>query len=458
MIPDRRKGKQILLLCGDFVTMYLALYIALSVRNFTFVNAHTWNEHFLPFTIIYILWIIIFFVNGIYDLSKSRNSLKFIRTFFEALAMSLLVAMGIFYFIPGHVIEPRLILLLTLGFFTLLFLGWRSIIHSVIASRALRRRVLFIGAQSEAYELVDAISSSPSLGYEVVAILDLEKEPPTVDDGIQWLSSVEELKPFLKKENISTIVVSRKPLYSDVISRELFETIFWHMEITDLVSFYESILSRIPVTALNEAWFLENLQESQKKHYDLIKHVTDLIIGGVITIFALAISPFVALAIWVEDKGPILYSQKRLGKHGKEFQIYKFRTMTIEAEKEGAQMSKAQDPRVTKVGRVLRKTRIDELPQLWNILRGDMTLIGPRPERPEFVQHFKDVIPFYTVRHLIKPGLTGWAQISHPYYATVGENMLKLQYDLYYIKNRSFLLDVRIVLKTINIVLRWVGI
>ncbi len=394
-----------------------------------------------------------------YDLSKTHNSLKFIKTFTEGLVFCFLIAMGFFYFLNWNGIEPRAHLILTIVIFGCLFLLWRAFAHSIITSRALRRKVLFIGADSEAYELIDAIDARPQFGYKVTAILDLEKQPPLVaPHNIAWLSSLDELKPFLKRENIATIVVSTKPIYSEIVARELFETIFWYIEITDIVSFYENILGRIPVTALNETWFLENLQESQKKHYDTIKHIVDVIIALALFVVLLILLPFLAIAVRLEDKGPLLYRQKRLGKNGEEFIMYKFRTMTIEAEKDGAQFAITNDPRVTRVGRIMRKTRIDELPQLWNILKGDMALIGPRPERPEFVKHFAEVIPFYTVRHLVKPGLTGWAQINNPYYATVGENMLKLQYDLFYIKNRSLLLDIRILLKTVNIVLRWMGI
>ncbi len=456
---QRSAIKQWFLLGGDAAIMYVSLYLALFLRHFDLPDVSTYIVHAKPFSFIFFLWIIILFINGMYDLTKTQNSLKFIRTFFEGLIFCLLIAMGFFYFIPFYIIEPRTILILTVTLFGVTFLLWRTLVHTLITSRALRRRVLFIGARSEAYELINAISKSPSFGYEVTAILDLDKAPPmSGSDGLHWLSSLEELKPYLKRENISTIVVSPKPMYAEVVARELFETIFWYIEITDLVSFYESILARIPVTALNEMWFLENLQESQKKHYDTIKNLIDFVLAGVLGIVYAIIFPFVVVAVFLDDRGPVFYTQKRLGRHGREFQMYKFRTMTVEAERDGAQFAQSEDPRVTRVGRVLRKSRIDELPQVWNIFKGDMALIGPRPERPEFVEHFSEVIPFYTVRHLVKPGLTGWAQINNPYYATVGENMLKLQYDLFYIKNRSILLDARILLKTVNTVLRWMGI
>lgn len=459
MERTRTLRKQLLLLIGDIFIMYVSLYGALFLRHFTPPSKEILMTHVKPFSIIFFLWLLVLFINGLYELTKTRNSLKFIKTFFEALVFCALIAMGFFYFFPFYGIEPRTILLLSVTLFGILFLAWRGLVQFIITTKTLRRRVLFIGAQGEAYELIDAINTSPQFGYEVTSILDLDGNPPSdPNEKIDWLTNLSDLKPYLKRENISTIVVSPNPQHADAIARELFETIFWYIEITDLVTFYEGILGRIPVTALSETWFLENLQESQKKHYDTIKALMDYIIASSVGLICLAIYPFIAIAVYFEDKGPVFYSQRRLGKNGKEFTMYKFRTMGDDAEREGIKFAEAGDPRITRVGRVLRKTRLDELPQVWNILKGDMTFIGPRPERPEFVEHFSEVIPFYTVRHLVKPGITGWAQISYPYYATIGENMKKLQYDLFYIKNRSLFLDARIMLKTINTIMRWMGI
>ncbi len=459
MDRNRNLRKQLVMLFGDFLLMYVSLFVALSLRHFRFPDVATLRIHIPPFTIIFIIWVLVLFINGLYDISKARNSTFFFKTFFQSLVVSLLLAMGFFYAIPSLPIEPRTSLVLTIIVYAVLLVIWRIFIHSIITSRALRKRVLFIGARGEAFELIDAINSNPQFGYQVVAILDPNSTAPTEhNDGIQWLTNLHDLKEFVQSKKIATVVVSPNPVYRDAIARELFDTIFWAIEITDLVSFYETILGRIPVTALSEAWFMENLQESQKKHYDLVKTMFDYVIAAGLSVIAIVIIPCAMLAMYLEDKGKFLYTQKRVGKNGKEFMMYKFRTMHPDAEKNGAQFAEVGDPRITRVGKFMRKTRIDELPQIINIIRGDMTFVGPRPERPEFVKYFAEVIPFYSVRTLVKPGLTGWAQINYPYYATVGENMKKLQYDLYYIKNRSPFLDTRILLKTINTVMRWMGV
>ncbi len=459
MDRHRNLKKQIAMLIGDFIVMGISLFVALSLRHFEIPDKGTIFVHIKPFTVIFILWTLILFINGLYDITKTRNSAFFFKTFFQSVLVCAFVAIGFFYVVPFLPIEPRTNLLLTIVIFCVLFIGWRILIHSFITSRALRKRVLFIGAHGEAFELIDAINSNPQFGYEVVAILEPEgTAPPDESDNIRWLTSLTQLKPFVKERHIDTVVVSPNPNYRDAVGRELFDTIFWAIEITDLVGFYETMLGRIPVTALTETWFLENLQESQKRHYDTVKLFVDGVIAAVLSIATIIVLPFIALAMYMEDKGPLFYTQHRLGKNGMPFTMFKFRTMRIDAEKDGAKFTENNDPRITRVGKILRKTRLDELPQVWNILKGQMTFVGPRPERPEFVKYFADVIPFYTVRNLVKPGITGWAQINYPYYATVGENMRKLQYDLYYIKNRSLFLDVRIILKTINIIMRWMGV
>jgi len=210
--------------------------------------------------------------------------------------------------------------------------------------------------------------------------------------------------------------------------------------------------------AINQEWFLEKLTEGTKRPYEFVKRLFDIIFSVIFGVISLVIFPIIALAIKINSRGPLLYRQKRVGQYGKEFEIIKFRTMNEDAEKEsGAVWAKEDDPRVTVLGKFLRKTRIDELPQLWNILKGEMSLIGPRAERPEFDEKLKKKIPFYEERYLIRPGLSGWAQIQYRYGASVKDAHEKLQYDLFYIKNRSLALDLSIALKTTNIVFRQAG-
>jgi lipopolysaccharide/colanic/teichoic acid biosynthesis glycosyltransferase len=244
--------------------------------------------------------------------------------------------------------------------------------------------------------------------------------------------------------------------------KELYNSLFQQVSIISLSDFYESVMHRIPPFTFSEGWFVVNLHEQQKKIYDRFRILSDYILAVVIGIFFVITFPFIALAIKLNSKGKIFFTQNRVGRQGLVFKVYKYRSMVSlsadgSAETNGPQFAGTKDTRITSIGKILRLTRLDEVPQFFNILKGEMSIIGPRPERPEFVQQLTEKMPYYALRHLIKPGLTGWAQIQNSYYGNIEENLQKLEYDLYYIKNRSLTLDLSIILRTINTVLRLAG-
>lgn len=209
---------------------------------------------------------------------------------------------------------------------------------------------------------------------------------------------------------------------------------------------------KIPLSSISENWFLENFREKEGNLYDKVKRIIDIVLASLILLLAFPFWLFIALSIKLEDRGPIFYFQERVGKNKKTFLLIKFRSMKVEAEKEtGPIWTEKEDFRVSKVGKVLRITHLDELPQMINVLKGDISLVGPRPERPEFVARLEKEIPYYHIRHFIKPGFTGWAQIKFRYARSVMDSLEKFQYDLYYLKNRSFLLDLLILLKTFQL-------
>jgi exopolysaccharide biosynthesis polyprenyl glycosylphosphotransferase len=220
----------------------------------------------------------------------------------------------------------------------------------------------------------------------------------------------------------------------------------------DWAKAYEIICNKIPVSFVGQAWFLKNLKEGEKGLYDKTKNKIDIILAGLLLIVFSPLWLVIALLIKLEDGGPIFYSQERVGKDRKLFFLLKFRSMKIDAEsKTGPVWAKNEDPRATKIGRWLRRMHLDELPQMINVLKGDICLVGPRPERPEFVEELDKEIPYYHIRHLIKPGFTGWAQLKFRYGRSVMDSKEKFQYDLYYMKNRSFLLDIGILLRTFQL-------
>jgi exopolysaccharide biosynthesis polyprenyl glycosylphosphotransferase len=262
------------------------------------------------------------------------------------------------------------------------------------------------------------------------------------------------IRELLLEENISTVVAAFDPRSNVKLLQQLFNSLSLKVQFFELPSFYESVTGKIPINNISHVWFLENLARADKSFFEFFKRASDILCSLVLGMIVLPFIPFIILAIKLDSKGPALFFQTRAGLLGRPFRAIKFRTMRTEAESDGvARWAQKNDPRITRVGWILRKTRIDELPQLWNVLRGEMALIGPRPERPEFVKTLEKDIPFYNERHLVKPGITGWAQVRFRYGASVADSYKKLEYDFFYIKNRSIALDLAIMLKTISIVL-----
>jgi lipopolysaccharide/colanic/teichoic acid biosynthesis glycosyltransferase len=266
----------------------------------------------------------------------------------------------------------------------------------------------------------------------------------------------------LEKHAIDLVVISPEIRTNSVYEHDLYNLLFTGVEIIDLAAFYEVITGRVPPFIFSEGWFLEHLHLADNPIYDRLRTIMDYGAAVIVGLIGIFLFPFIALAIKLNSPGPIFFHQKRVGKSGVEFTLYKFRSMYAlapdgSAEVNGAQFATKNDTRITAVGRFLRKTRMDELPQIWNILKRDLTLVGPRPERPEITRELEHRIHYYPLRHVVRPGITGWAQIHQNYTDNFESTEEKLQYDFYYIKNKSLLLDIIILLRTVNVVLRFRG-
>ena len=437
-----KRIKRITLLIGDLIILYLSLWLTLLIRyeaDFTFTR---WQQHFWPFSIIYFIWLIVFFIAGLYELSIARNNITFYNTLARGLAINVGLAISFFYFIPYFGITPKTNLFLNLIIFALLFSGWRNLYNYLIKSSTLLNNVLIIGKNKEIDQLDKIIKNNPQLGYRILKIVSPQEIKTPFD-----------LLEMATQKNIKIIVTAINPYQDTKLVQSLYQCLPLKISFSDLPSFYEKILGKVPISSIGEIWFLENLTESQKNFYEAIKRMLDMFGSFIFGIVSLIFYPFITLAIKIDSKGPVFYTQRRIGQDGQIFKVLKFRSMTEDAEKNGAQWADQQDHRITRIGKFLRKTRLDELPQMWNIFTGQMSFIGPRPERIEFVQQLEKEIPYYQIRHIVKPGLTGWAQVNFRYGASVQDSIEKLQYELYYIKHRSFVLDLSILLRTIKIVL-----
>lgn len=436
-----------ILLISDLTMLTAALALTLVLRYSGYELEYYSKIHAGPFVIVFIFWILAFYITNLYERRSLRNNLEFYSNLFRAGIFAVFLSIALFYLAPLD-ITPRTNLALFLGIFTLLILASRWIFNHIFSS-TFRKPVLLVGANPQSTELAEFIQAHPQLGYRLIRNFEI---------GASEQNTITQISQVIEKENIDTIVISPEAYKMPELIRLFYKSLDHRVTFRNLASFYEQATGRVPLGAIDQIWFLENLTESSKRAFEMIKRGIDISLALILGASFIILLPFLALSIKITSPGPIFYRQKRVGQAGKIFEIIKMRTMYNEAEKEtGAVWAIDDDPRITAFGRFLRKTRIDELPQLWNIFRGDMSFVGPRAERPEFHEKLKAGVPFYSERNLIKPGLSGWAQINYGYGASVADAAQKLQYDLYYIKHRSLVLDIGIILKTINISLRQAG-
>lgn len=344
--------------------------------------------------------------------------------------------------------RETLLLLFALSF--IFCLGWRYF-YNIFASQLTHpMRVLLIGvdrAGKVRQLLATSLHRAEIIGYVGEGDVDADAGPCL---GPPFMA----LEIAQEREATMIVLLPDAPIDDDIAHELLLAKLRGTM-VVDVRSFYEHVVHRLPIMQITDEWLLLNDGFSLNTRGSLrrLKRATDVLISGVLLLLTAPIMLLAAVIIRLESPGQIIYSQKRVGLHEKEFTVFKFRSMRQDAEKDGAVWAQQNDSRVTRFGKFIRKVRIDELPQLWNVLNGDMSLIGPRPERMQFVEQLKLDIPFYGLRHSVKPGVTGWAQVCYPYGASVEDARHKLEYDLYYVKNMSLLLDIKIILKTIGVVL-----
>ncbi len=456
MLNSRIRIKQLVLLLGDFAVFQLSVPLMLLLR-FGEVTPSNYDQHALPFLFLSLVWLVGFYVAGLYDLKITRDSLKFLRTYFEGMVANLLLAFGFFYLLPIFGIAPRRNLILYAIIVLILDYLWRIVFNRIISKTIFKTRLLFIGSPQDAgrvAELIDEVAP----GFVLKAVLQTAPGTRFDDGSVIWHASPDSIRGLVEEGEIDTIIVGHKPEEVPGLQDALYETIFSAVTLVDRAGFEESATGRIPLEHISQSWFLSHIHEGEKVAYEGIKRFTDVVLAIPIALVTAVLFPFLALLVKLSSPGPVLYSQIRIGAGQKPFRIYKLRTMRQDAEVAGVpQFAQKDDPRITKIGKFLRAARLDELPQIWNVLRGDMSLIGPRPERPEFVDELTRQMPYYALRHLTRPGLTGWAQVQFTYASSFEENLKKLQYDLFYIKHRAIMLDIAILLKTIRIVLKRMG-
>lgn len=445
MDKPRQKFKKFILFLGDIFLLYLSLYIALALRNLSIFDEkilQLFKGHIIPFSPIIIIWIIIFIVFDLYN-PKFFKDINFYKNIVIATLISFSTSVIIFYINPPAGITPKTVLLIyTLTFITL-FTLWRYFYSKTISPKIFSRNIVLLGDTQETEELISTIEAIPQLGYKIII------HYPHVDFGIQNVQNE------IKNKDVHLVVIPDDININNESLKILYESIFLNVDFIHFSSFYEFIIKRMPLSTINENWFLKNISANPNQINDSIKRVLDTAIASIGFAASAIIYPIIILAIKLDSRGPAFITQKRIGQNNKIFNNIKFRSMLVN---DGGKWPEKNDKRITRVGRFLRKTRIDELPQLINVIRGDISLVGPRPDIIDLYEKLESEIPYYKIRNLIKPGLTGWAQIhqeSPPH--SVESTKQRLSYDFYYLKNRSFILDLMIILRTIKTLLSQKG-
>jgi len=417
------------LLLGDVVIFLISLWLMLFMRYGEFPSQKLFNQHLVPFSILFIAWILVFFIAGLYEKHTNILRSKLPTIILNTQIVNVFVAISFFYLIPYFGITPKTNLFIYLAVSVALVLVWRLNGYKLIGVGK-RQKALLIGSGEEMRELKAEVDNNSRYSLSFVSTIDL--------DELNDIDFQEEVIKRVYADEITVIVADLKNDKVQPVLPHLYNLIFSKVRFVDMHRVYEDIFDRIPLSLVQYNWFLENISVGPKATYDSLKRITDLVLTFLVGLFSLILYPFIFLAIKLDDGGPIFFTQERVGKNNKAVKIIKFRSM--------------KDGMVTATGAFLRKTRLDELPQLWNVLMGDLSLVGPRPEIPVLGKEYEEQIPYYNIRHLIKPGLSGWAQIyhdQHPHHKSdVHETRVKLSYDLFYIKNRSFILDLKIALKT----------
>jgi exopolysaccharide biosynthesis polyprenyl glycosylphosphotransferase len=445
------KKEPLLLLGGDVFFFLISLWISLVLRNLSFPSAALFRTHLEPFSLLFIAWIVVFYIAGLYDKHTTILQSRLPGILFNTQIANSVIAVLFFYFIPFFGITPKTLLFIYLIVSFFIILSWRMYGYFLIGQRDPEKAIL-IGAGEEIKELYEEVNANPLHNLHFVTSVDLTR----ADKPGFWGEIIERVYA----EDISLIVLDLTSQKVDPILPHLYNLIFSKVRFVDMHKIYEDIFDRVPLSLLTYNWFLENISTHPRIAYDALKRVMDILISLPLALVSLIVYPFVYVAVKLDDGGPLFIAQERVGKNNKLIHILKFRTMT---DNDNGRYGKGgtSSLHVTRVGAFLRTSRIDELPQLWSVLKGDQSLIGPRPELPQLVKLYEKEIPYYNVRYIIKPGLSGWAQIyqeNHPHHGeAVMETREKLAYDLYYIKNRSLWVDIKISLKTIKTLLSRVG-
>lgn len=434
------RPRTLVLFLGDLVFFCLALYISLYLRVLEPVPQEVFLAHLYPFSFLFVVWVLVYFIAGLYE---SRSIILARRALSGTLLVSQTINMAItalfFFVVPAFGIAPKTLLVIYLVVSFLLILYWRAVLFPWLGVQKPEAAIV-VGEGPEIEDLIRAMNAAHRAPVRVAETIS----PATLNLSQAVVVAMERHRARLVVADFDSVAVSEA-------FPHMYNLLSVGVRFIDALTVYEELFGRIPLSRLDTAWLVRNVSNHAHVFYDTLKRAMDIAAALIIGTISLVFYPFIIAAQKLYDGGPIFYRQIRVGQYNRPLRMQKFRSMS--GTDSGTEVLKSKHV-VTPVGRVIRATRVDEVPQLWSVLKGDMSLIGPRPEFPALVEEYQKHIPYYNLRHLVKPGLSGWAQIYHtadPHHeADVEETRNKLSYDLYYLKHRSLLLDITIALKTVR--------
>jgi lipopolysaccharide/colanic/teichoic acid biosynthesis glycosyltransferase len=444
MIYGRRRAPALLFI-GDIAVFAFSLYVTLILRTGALPSRSMLENHVAPFAVLFVLWALVFYMSGLYGkgtiLFKSHQPQALVRT----QVANIVLAALFFFLVPGVGIAPKTNLLIYLVVSLVFIFVWRLALYPRISIRRSRAKAVLIAGGPEALELAEEVNSNPR--YHLTFVLVYSPE--------EFLALTPEKRVATIPEHLDAVVADMAACNTYGLLPHLYDLPQARQgyEIIDFADLYEEIFDRIPLSLLDQGWFLENVTTEDTLWYTVPKRLIDLVGGlamGVVTIVAL---PFVWLALRLEGSGPLFITQDRLGSRGSHIRTYKFRSMLMADE---GVWEGENDNRVTRVGAILRQTSLDEFPQFVNVLKGELSLIGPRNDVASLGKRLREALPHYNMRYIVKPGITGWAQINQQYEQgnlspqSIRETTVRLAYDFYYLKHRSLGLDLVIALKTVK--------
>ena len=456
MKPPRFNARMVLLLLTEAMLLFGGLIVAVYVRlgAVDAEDALIERNGFYKAALATVFCLASFYLLDLYDFVVMHDRRELVLRLLQALGLAWVALALIFYALP-QVMIGRGVSFISLPLALLLMVSWRLAIHWVLGHPEIGERILIVGSGPFAVEIARETLGRPDAGFRVVGFVD--NDPALVGKSLinpKVIGLTSELGSLVRSEHIDRIVVAIGDRRGQFPTQELLRlSLSGDVSIEESASFYERLTGRVLLDLIRPSWLIFSSRGRRARLNELASATMHRAVALLGAILSLPIVIVTAILIKIESRGPVLYKQERVGKNGRVFTLMKFRSMRVDAEKDGPVWAKTEDERMTRVGGIIRKIRVDEIPQFWNILCGDMNFVGPRPERPHFIAQLAQEIPFYEQRHLIAPGLTGWAQIKYPYGASIEDAKQKLAYDLYYIKNQSITLDATIMFETIKTIL-----